>query len=94
MDMIGIIKRVIKNNSTSIFSNYSILNNILYDYAKSDYTNQRLVELFLQLIKNDKNCILSGLVGDGSYNTLESKSWFVNNEPSGDTEIVLPDNVG
>lgn len=53
MDMIGIIKRVIKNYSTSIFSNYSILNNILYDYAKSDYTNQRLVELFLQLIKND-----------------------------------------
>lgn len=53
MDMIGIIKRVIINYSTSIFSNYSILNNILYDYAKSDYTNQRLVELFLQLIKND-----------------------------------------
>ena len=53
MDMIDIIKRVIKNYSTSIFSNYSILNNILYDYAKSDYTNQRLVELFLLLIKND-----------------------------------------
>lgn len=47
-----------------------------------------------QLIQNDRNNILTGLIGDGSYNTLESKSWFVNIEESNMSEVVLPDNVG
>lgn len=47
-----------------------------------------------QLVYNDKNGILTGLVGDGSYNTLESKSWFVQSSSTSEKEIILPENVG
>lgn len=46
-----------------------------------------------QLVYSDKNNILSGLVGDGSYNTLEVKSWYVN-ETLDKPTIELPDNLG
>jgi hypothetical protein len=47
-----------------------------------------------QLTYGDKNNILTGLVGDGNYNTIEVKSWFVSSEPTIEKEITLPDNIG
>ena len=47
-----------------------------------------------QLISNDKNEILTGLIGDGSYNTLEAKAWYLDKGPTVTTDVVLPDNVG
>lgn len=47
-----------------------------------------------QLVYGDKNNILTGLVGDGNYNTLESKSWYVAPTEKKEHEIVLPENVG
>ena len=46
-----------------------------------------------QLIYNDKQHVLSGLIGDGNYNTLDVKTWSVPTE-SDDEGIKLPDNVG
>ena len=48
-----------------------------------------------QLIYNDKQNLLTGLMGDGYYNTLEVKSWFVeNNYNQKLPEIKLQDNIG
>lgn len=46
------------------------------------------------LIYNDRNHILSGLMGDGSYNTLEVKSYFVAEATSGLPEVQVPENRG
>lgn len=47
-----------------------------------------------QLIYNDKQNLLTGLMGDGHYNTLEVKSWSVSNVDSNLPEIKLKDNIG
>lgn len=47
-----------------------------------------------QLIKYDKQNVLIGLLGDGTYNTLEPKTWYVNKPETGDPEIQLEDNIG
>ena len=47
-----------------------------------------------QLVYNDKNRILSGLLGSGSYNTLESKSWNIDETISTVTDLQIPDNIG
>lgn len=44
-----------------------------------------------QLIRSDKNDILSGLMGDGNFSTLEVKSWSVLSNNRG---IEVPDNLG
>lgn len=47
-----------------------------------------------QLIHNDRNDIMVGLLGDGNYSTLESKSWHAAREDLGSKDIQLPDNLG
>jgi len=47
-----------------------------------------------QLIHNDKNNILTGIVGDGNYSTIEVKSWSLSSTEKDTGEIKLPDNVG
>lgn len=47
-----------------------------------------------QLIYGDRNDILSGLLGDGAYNTLESKSWFIPRTEKELPEVKLEDNIG
>ena len=47
-----------------------------------------------QLISNDRNNILSGLMGDGSYNTVEVKSWTLSESSKGLPEVQIPENRG
>lgn len=47
-----------------------------------------------QLVYNDRNNILTGLLGDGSYNTVESKSWYVSTQETKSKEVIVPDNLG
>ena len=46
-----------------------------------------------QLVKNDRQNILTGLVGDGTYNTLDKKSWYLQKSEEL-PEIVLEDKTG
>lgn len=47
-----------------------------------------------QLVYNDKQGILKGLMGDGSYNTLEVKSYYVAKENNELPEVQVPENRG
>lgn len=47
-----------------------------------------------QLIYNDKNNILAGIVGDGNYSTIEVKSWFIPSQEKKDNQIKLQENIG
>jgi hypothetical protein len=47
-----------------------------------------------QLVYNDKNNILTGLLGDGTYSTLESKSWSVTNTLTDNRNNMFEENIG
>lgn len=47
-----------------------------------------------QLIYNDKQNLLTGLMGDGHYNTIEVKSWSVTESSTKLPEIKLEENIG
>ena len=47
-----------------------------------------------QLVKMDKQCVLTGLLGDGSYNTIEVKTWYSNSRDGHLPEIQIDDNIG
>lgn len=47
-----------------------------------------------QLIYGDRNNILTGLMGDGSYNTIESKSWSSLDTTPTEHQMVVEDNIG
>lgn len=47
-----------------------------------------------QLIKVDKMNVLTGLLGDGSYNSIEVKTWFSKQVEGSLPEIQLQENLG
>lgn len=47
-----------------------------------------------QLTRNDKQGVLTGLLGDGSYNTIEVKTWYSNSNDGRLPEIQVEENIG
>lgn len=47
-----------------------------------------------QLVRNDRAHILQGMVGDGSFSTIEVKSWGADAVPTERTMFELPENLG
>ena len=47
-----------------------------------------------QLVYNDKQNILTGLMGDGHFNSFEVKSWSLPDGPTGLPEVQIKDNLG
>lgn len=48
---------------------------------------------WFELAQNDKRSILTGLIGDGAYGTLEVKSWNAPQQKP-KVELQVPDNIG